>query len=489
MKYILSIDQGTTSSRAILFDNESNVIFKAQMEVKCYFPNDGWVEQNPNDIYISVLNVINESLVNANITYSDIDSIGITNQRETTIIWNKKTGVPIYNAIVWQSRQSLDICNKREKYKDSVHEKTGLLINPYFSASKIRFILDNVKDAQKMAENGELCFGTVDTWLMYKLSEGKIFKTDVTNASRTMLFNIKTLTWDEELLEFFNIPKGILPTVHPSSYYFGNATILNKDLKIMAVAGDQQASLFGQNCFSIGESKNTYGTGCFMLMNIGKEIKYSKNGLLTTIAWQINDEVYYALEGSVFIGGAAVQWLRDELNLINNAKESEEHAYQAKEDNVYFVPAFVGLGAPYWDNECRGSFFGLTRSTNKNDIIRAVLNSIDLQVKDIIKTMEKDTSLKLKILKVDGGATDNNYLMQYQADILNVKLMLPNCLETTALGVAYLSGLASGYYKSIEEIKNIHKYKKVFYPKMNAQKRKEIDQKWKKAIKITREFK
>ena len=252
MKYILSIDQGTTSSRAILFDNESNVIFKAQMEVKCYFPNDGWVEQNPNDIYISVLNVINECLVNANITYSDIDSIGITNQRETTIIWNKKTGVPIYNAIVWQSRQSLDICNKREKYKDSVHEKTGLLINPYFSASKIRFILDNVKDAQKMAENGELCFGTVDTWLMYKLSEGKIFKTDVTNASRTMLFNIKTLTWDEELLEFFNIPIGILPSVHPSSYYFGNATILNKDLKIMAVAGDQQASLFGQNCFSIG---------------------------------------------------------------------------------------------------------------------------------------------------------------------------------------------------------------------------------------------
>ena len=489
MKYILSIDQGTTSSRAILFDNESNVIFKAQMEVKCYFPNDGWVEQNPNDIYISVLNVINECLVNANITYSDIDSIGITNQRETTIIWNKKTGVPIYNAIVWQSRQSLDICNKWEKYKDSVHKKTGLLINPYFSASKIRFILDNVKDAQKMAENGELCFGTVDTWLMYKLSEGKIFKTDVTNASRTMLFNIKTLTWDEELLEFFNIPKGILPSVHPSSYYFGNATILNKDLKIMAVAGDQQASLFGQNCFSIGESKNTYGTGCFMLMNIGKEIKYSKNGLLTTIAWQINDEVYYALEGSVFIGGAAVQWLRDELNIINNAKESEEHAYQSKEDNVYFVPAFVGLGAPYWDNECRGSFFGLTRSTNKNDIIRAVLNSIDLQVKDIIKTMEKDTSLKLKILKVDGGATDNNYLMQYQADILNVKLMLPNCLETTALGVAYLSGLASGYYKSIEEIKNIHKYKKVFYPKMNAQKRKEIDQKWKKAIKIAREFK
>lgn len=488
--YILAIDQGTTSTRAMLFDKRANVFFKAQEEVECYFPHDGWVEQNGLDIWLSVLNVVNDVLAKCNITYDDIDSIGITNQRETSLIWDKKTGMPVYNAIVWQSRQSAPICAEWKNYEKLVHEKTGLIINPYFSASKIRFILDHIENGQARAENGELMFGTIDTWLMYKLSGHKIFKTDVTNASRTMLFNIKTLEYDDELLKLFNIPKCILPSVHASSYYFGDASFLKEGLKICGVAGDQQAALFGQNCFNEGETKNTYGTGCFMLMNIGHEPTLSNNGLVTTVAWKIGDEVTYALEGSVFIGGAVVQWLRDEMRMIKSAKDSENYAYHVKNElGVYVVPAFVGLGAPYWDDECRGAIFGLTRATSKDHFIRAVLNSIALQSKDVMKTMEKDSKKKIKCLRVDGGATANNYLMQYQSDILKAKIKLPFCLETTALGVAYLAGLNSGFWKNIEEVKQVHRIQKEFEPKMDNKTIKEIDKKWRMAIKATRVFK
>ena len=489
-KYILVVDQGTTSSRAILFNHNEEIVYKSQQEVTCFFPNDGWVEQNALDIYLSVLNVINDILLKTNLTYNDIDSLGITNQRETTIIWDKKTGMPVYNAIVWQSRQSADICEKWKKYEKTVHVKTGLIINPYFSASKIRFILDHIENGQKRAENGELMFGTVDTWLMYKLSRENIFKTDYTNASRTMFFNIHTLEYDDELLKLFNIPRCMLPEVRPSSYFYGNATALNENLKIRAVAGDQQAALFGQNCFEKGESKNTYGTGCFMLMNTGKEPILSENGLITTIACSYDEEIVYALEGSVFMGGACVQWLRDQMRMIKSAGESENYAKKVENSGgVYVVPAFVGLGAPYWDDNCRGAIFGLTRGTTKEHFINATLNSIALQAKDVLSVMEKESKTKISLLKVDGGATANDYLMQYQSDILDVKLLLPNCLETTALGACYLAGLNSGYFESVEEIKKIHKYKKEFLPNMSKKDREEIDKKRAKAIEATRVFK
>lgn len=488
--YILALDQGTTSSRAMLFDRRGHVFFKAQQEVKCLFPHEGWVEQNALDIWLSILNVINDILAKCNLTYDDIDSIGLTNQRETTVVWDKSTGMPVYNAIVWQSRQSASYCQSWKEHEDLVHEKTGLIINPYFSASKIRFILDHIPNGQERAERGELLFGTIDTWLMYKLSNHAIFKTDVTNASRTMLFNINTLTWDDELLNLFKIPRCMLPEVHSSSYFFGYATALKPDLRITGVAGDQQAALFGQNCFTEGESKNTYGTGCFMLMNIGDKPILSKNGLITTIAWEIDGKVTYALEGSVFIGGAVVQWLRDQMRMIKHAHETEDYANKVKTDlGVYVVPAFVGLGAPYWDDQCRGAVFGLTRGTTKEHFIRAVLNSVALQSKDVMKTMVKDSKTKSKILKVDGGATANSYLMQYQADILNCKILLPYCLETTALGAAYLAGLCSGFWKDLDEIKNIHCYQKEYTPKMEKEKIKEIDKKRKAAIKATRTFK
>lgn len=488
--YILALDQGTTSSRAMLFDRRGHVFFKAQQEVKCLFPHEGWVEQNALDIWLSILNVINDILAKCNLTYDDIDSIGLTNQRETTVVWDKSTGMPVYNAIVWQSRQSASYCQSWKEHEDLVHEKTGLIINPYFSASKIRFILDHIPNGQERAERGELLFGTIDTWLMYKLSNHDIFKTDVTNASRTMLFNINTLTWDDELLNLFKIPRCMLPEVHGSSYFFGYATALKPDLRITGVAGDQQAALFGQNCFTEGESKNTYGTGCFMLMNIGDKPILSKNGLITTIAWEIDGKVTYALEGSVFIGGAVVQWLRDQMRMIKHAHETEDYANKVKTDlGVYVVPAFVGLGAPYWDDQCRGAVFGLTRGTTKEHFIRAVLNSVALQSKDVMKTMVKDSKTKNKILKVDGGATANSYLMQYQADILNCKILLPYCLETTALGAAYLAGLCSGFWKDLDEIKNIHCYQKEYTPKMEKEKIKEIDKKRKAAIKATRTFK
>lgn len=490
MKYILAIDQGTTSSRALIFNNYGKVEFKSQVEVECQFPHSGWVEQNALDVWVSVLNVVNDALAKMNITVDDIHAIGITNQRETTVIWDKKTGLPVYNAIVWQSRQSADICERWQPYKELIHSKTGLILNPYFSASKIRFILDHIERGQERAENGELMFGTIDTWLMYKLSKGKIFKTDVSNASRTMLFNINTLKYDNELLKIFNIPKKMLPKVEESYAYFGDASFLKKGLPIHGVAGDQQAALFGQNCFDAGQSKSTYGTGCFMLLNTGTKPIFSSNGIITTIAWTLNGETKYALEGSVFMGGACVQWLRDQLKLIKTSSESEQCALNVRNDlGVYVVPAFVGLGAPYWDDDCMGAVFGLTRGTTKDHFIRAVLNSIAYQVKDVIDVMEKEGNLKIESLKVDGGATSNRYLMQFQSDILGSQIIIPECLETTALGVAYLAGLGSGYWISLDEIKKIHSIKEIYKPTMEQE---EIDKKyrkWKKAVETTRMFK
>ena len=489
-KYILSVDQGTTSSRAILFDQQGMPCCSAQREVTCLFPNPGWVEADALSIWISVIDVINELLIKANITFSSIDSIGITNQRETTVIWDRSTGMPVYNAIVWQSRQTTAICEQYAEQKEFIHEKTGLLINPYFSMSKIRFILDHIPNGQERASKGELMFGTIDSWLIYKMTQGKVHATDVSNASRTMLFNINTLKWDDELLKLFNIPKAILPKVYPSSYNYGKATHFDKNLSICGVAGDQQAALFGQTCFEPGESKNTYGTGCFMLMNTGNKAVISKKGLLTTVGWQIGKEVVYALEGSVFVGGATVQWLRDQLGLIKESSDSEVYANRCEDSGgVYVVPAFVGLGTPYWDDQARGAIFGLTRGSNKYQIVRASLEGIAYQCKDVIEVMKKETKTPLKCLKVDGGATANKYLMQFQSDILQTTILLPTCLETTALGAAYLSGLNSGFFSSIDVIKKIHSYQNTYIPNM---KKSEVDRRyngWKTAIKATRTFK
>ena len=489
-KYILSIDQGTTSSRAILFDHEGHVCSMAQREVECLFPKPGWVEANALGIWVSVIDVVNEVLVKENVTMESVDSIGITNQRETSIIWDKNTGLPVYNAVVWQSRQSSLICDALEDKKEYIHEKTGLLINPYFSASKIRFILDHIPDGQKRAESGELLFGTVDSWLIYKMTKGLIHATDASNASRTMLYNINTNEWDDDLLKLFNIPKSMLPKVYPSSYCYGKASFFSNDVPICGVAGDQQAALFGQTCYEVGESKNTYGTGCFMLINTGDKPVLSKKGLLTTVAWQIGDKYTYALEGSVFVGGAVVQWLRDQMQMLRHSADSEAMAMQVKDTNgMYFVPAFVGLGTPYWDDDARGSAFGMTRGTTKNHFVRACLEAIAYQCKDVFEVMKSETNCCLKNLKVDGGATKNKFLMQFQSDILNTEIMLPTCLETTALGAAYLAGLASGFYKDLEEIKSVHSYQAVYKPTMDL---KEVEEKysgWLKAIEATRQYK
>lgn len=487
-KFILSIDQGTTSTRAILFDSKGINRFQAVAEVKCLYPHPGWVEQDPLELWVSVINVINEVLIKANLTMKNIDSIGITNQRETTVIWDKETGIPIHNAIVWQSRQSLSICDKYEKQKAMIHQKTGLLLNPYFSASKIRFILDATK-SQKRAEAGELLFGTIDSWILFKLTKGEVHATDVTNASRTMLFNIFEMKWDDELLRLFAIPKVMLPSVKPSSHKFGEAKFFKPAVPICGVAGDQQAALFGQACFKTGESKNTYGTGCFMLMNIGSTPILSKKGLLTTVAWQIDGKVTYALEGSVFVGGAAVQWLRDQMKLIKDAPDSERSAREVKDsEGVYVVPAFVGLGTPYWDSDARGAIFGLTRGTTKYHIVRATLESIAYQSKDVIEVMKKEAKTDLVSLKVDGGATANGYLMQFQSDILECTLKLPQCLETTALGAAYLSGLATGFWANCEQIQQIHSYQAIFEPTMDPLEINRRYKGWKKAVASTRTF-
>ena len=489
-KYILAIDQGTTSSRAILFDKNGLPKVSAQREVVCLYPQSGWVEADALNIWVSVMDVVNEVLAKANIDWASIDSIGLTNQRETTVLWDKKTGMPVYNAIVWQSRQSSDICDSVNDKKEFIHNKTGLLINPYFSASKIRFILDRIPNGQKRAENNELLFGTIDSWLIYKMTNGNVHATDVTNASRTMLYNINDMEWDVELCKLFNIPMSLLPTVYPSSYRFGMATYFDKNTPICSVAGDQQAALFGQTCFETGESKNTYGTGCFMLLNTGDKPTFSKNGLLTTVAWQIGDRVTYALEGSVFIGGAIVQWLRDEMRMIYTAAESEEKAFNCSDSGgVYVVPAFTGLGTPYWDDDARGGVFGLTRGTNRDQFIRACLEGIAYQCKDVFEVMKNEAGFNLVALKVDGGSTANRYLMQFQSDILNTEIILPKCLETTALGAAYLAGLNSGFYKNLDEIKKIHSFQAIYKPRMCQS---EIDNKyrgWKKAVEATKIFK
>lgn len=486
----MAIDQGTTSTRAILFDYEGNAISTAQREVPNIFPNEGWVEISPLKVWISVVDVINEVLINANTDMGHIDSIGITNQRETAIIWEKATGLPVYNGIVWQSRQSVEICESLEEYREIIHQKSGLLINPYFSASKIRWILDHIPNGQQRAEAGELMFGTVDTWVIYKLTQGRTYATDVTNASRTMLFNIFDLKWDDDLLKIFNVPKCMLPEVKSSSDDYGEASYFPGNVHILADAGDQHASLFGHNCFNAGDSKNTYGTGCFMLMNTGTKPIISKNGLLTTIAWKLKDQVIYALEGSVFVGGASIQWLRDGLQVIEQANESEKCATKVDDaEGVYFVPAFVGLGTPYWDDDVRGSMFGITRATTKYHIIRATLEAIAYQTRDVFEVMKKEAGIEINSLRVDGGATQNNFLMQFQSDILQVEVKKPKCLETTALGVAYLAGLHSGYWKDTWDIRSKHQYQAKFTPQMS----KEIAQKklkgWDLAVKCAINFK
>jgi len=489
-KYILSIDQGTTSTRAILIDENGDVVNMTQQEVVCLFPHSGWVEVDALTIWVSVINVINEVLVKENIDWKNIDSIGLTNQRETTVVWDKKSGLPICNAIVWQSRQSANICERFEDKKEYIHQKTGLLINPYFSASKIIYMLENVEGALERAKKGELLFGTIDSWIIYRMTQGKVHATDVSNASRTMLLNLNTLKWDKELCEMFNIPMNMLPKVLPSSYDYGEATFFSKGVHICGVAGDQQAALFGQTCFEVGESKNTYGTGCFMLMNIGDKPTLSKSGLLTTVGWQIGKEVVYALEGSVFIGGAVIQWLRDKMHLIETSAESEEKALSCHDTHgVYIVPAFTGLGTPYWDDNARGAIFGLTRNSSDAHIVRASLEAVAYQCKDVFEVMKKESHFNLTRLNVDGGATANNYLMQFQSDILETEIILPKCLQTTALGASYLAGLASGYFKNLDHIKKIHECQKIFKPMMSKDEIKKRYSGWKKAVEVTRMYK
>lgn len=487
-KYIVALDQGTSSSRAILFDENQKIVNISQKEIKQIYPKEGWVEHDPMDIWSTQNRVLTEVLAKENVSYDQILAIGITNQRETTILWNKKTGKPVYNAIVWQCRRTAKYCDSLKEdmeLKEYIEENTGLVIDSYFSATKIKWILDNVPNVRKIVEKGEILFGTVDTWLLWKLTNGKIHATDYTNASRTMIYNVKELKWDQYLLDKLEIPHNILPKVKDSSGIFGylNINETSTAIPICGIAGDQQAALFGQACFNKGESKNTYGTGCFLLMNIGEKFVKSNNGLITTIAMGINGKIQYALEGSIFIGGAAIQWLRDEVKLISDASDTEYFAGKVKDcGGVYVVPAFVGLGAPYWDMYARGAILGITRGTNKNHIIRATLESIAYQTKDILLAMEEDSGLKLSKLKIDGGASANNFLMQFQADILDVAVERPQIPETTALGAAYLAGLAVGLWNSPNEISQNWQLEKVFTPNMLSNERKIKYKKWKKAV-------
>ncbi len=492
--YILSIDQGTTSTRAIIFDKNSQIIASASEEITQIYPNSGWVEQNANEIWISVLTVMARVLIDANLKARDINAIGITNQRETTVVWEKETGNPVYHAIVWQSRQTQDICDDLEKkgFESMIKSKTGLIIDPYFSGTKIKWILDHIKNGKQRAKNNELLFGTIDSWILYKLTGG-IHKTDYTNASRTMLYNINDLCWDKELCDMLDIPISMLPEVRPSSEIYGYTVpyhFFGEKTPISGIAGDQQAALFGQTCFEDGMVKNTYGTGCFMLMNTGEKPVYSKNGLLTTIAWGLDGKVNYALEGSVFVAGSAVQWLRDGIEIIEDAKETENLAKALKDnEGVYIVPAFVGLGTPYWDSEARGAMFGLTRGTTVNHFARSILEAICYQSLDVLDAMQKDAKLPIKSFKVDGGAIVNNFMMQFQSDILNIDVYRPKITETTALGAAYLAGLAVGMWKSLDEIKSSWHLDKVFEPKMTDKKREQNIKGWKVAIEATRKYK
>lgn len=489
-KYIIALDQGTTSSRAIIFDSEQKIVGVAQKEFRQIYPKEGWVEHDPMEIWSSQSGVLAEVIARTGVSQHDIIGLGITNQRETTIVWDKNTGKPIYNAIVWQCRRTAKICDELKKIEgldEYVRENTGLLIDAYFSGTKIKWILDNVEGAREKAERGELLFGTVDTWLIWKLTNGRVHATDYTNASRTMIYNIKTLQWDEKLLKVLGIPKSMLPEVKDSSGTFGYANLGGKGghrIPIAGVAGDQQAALFGQACFNSGDSKNTYGTGCFLLMNTGEKIVRSRNGLVTTIAIGLDGKVQYALEGSIFIGGASVQWLRDELKLVSESGDTEYFARKVKDNGgVYVVPAFVGLGAPYWDMYARGAILGLTRGANKNHIIRATLESIAYQTRDVLEAMQEDSGIKLSELKVDGGAAANNFLMEFQADILDTRVRRPVTLETTALGAAYLAGLAVGFWESKDEITAQWKLDKEFLPNMNSEERDLKYKGWKKAVK------
>jgi len=494
-KYIMALDQGTTSSRAILFDKSGKIFHTAQQEFTQYFPKSGWVEHNADEIWSSILAVIAGVLSEKNIVAEQIEGIGITNQRETTVVWDKNTGKPIYNAIVWQSRQTAGICDnlKESGYNDLFRDKTGLLIDAYFSGTKVKWILDNVEGAREKAERGELLFGTIDTWLVWKLSGGKRHVTDYSNASRTLMYNIHELKWDEELLSILGVPASMLPEVCPSSeiyahteksHFFGHAA------PIAGIAGDQQAALFGQACFESGMVKNTYGTGCFMLMNTGDKAVKSEHGLLTTIAWGIDGKVEYALEGSIFVAGSAIQWLRDGLRMFRNSSESEEYAKRVEStEGVYVVPAFVGLGTPYWDSDVRGAIFGLTRGTEKEHLIRATLESLAYQTKDVLDAMEADSGISLKTLRVDGGAVENDFLMQFQADLLNVPVERPLISETTALGAAYLAGLAVGFWTDRSEISAHWNLDRPFEPEMEQQQREDLYAGWQKAVKAAIAFK
>ncbi|WP_026651921.1 glycerol kinase GlpK [Butyrivibrio proteoclasticus] len=491
-KYVMALDAGTTSNRCILFNEKGEVVSCAQKEFTQFFPQPGWVEHDANEIWQTQLSVAREAMKKVEASYSDIAAIGITNQRETVIVWDRKTGQPVSHAIVWQCRRTADYAAKKMEEEPGIIEKfqkkTGLKFDPYFSGTKIRWILENVEGVRERAENGELCFGTVDSWLIYKLTKGAVHVTDYSNASRTLLFNINTLEWDEELCKILEVPMSMLPEVKPSSCVYGetDSEFFGGPIKIAGAAGDQQAALFGQTCFTEGEAKNTYGTGCFMLMNTGDKPIFSQNDLLTTIAWGLDGKVEYALEGSVFVAGAAIQWLRDELKVIDSSPDSEYFATQVKDTNgCYVVPAFTGLGAPYWDPYARGAIIGLTRGVNKYHIIRATLESLAFQTYDVLHAMELDTGKKITTLKVDGGASKNNFLMQFQSDILDTKVLRPSCVETTAMGAAYLAGLAVGYWKSKDDVINNWSVDKAFTSEMSGIQREKELKGWKKAVNST----
>ncbi|MFK5883156.1 MAG: glycerol kinase GlpK [Candidatus Izemoplasma sp.] len=494
-KYVLAIDQGTSSSRAIIFDNKGKIVYQASKKIDMIYIEEDFVEQKASEIWTTVLTSMASCMFEAGILADEIENIGITNQRETTILWDRRTGNPIYKAIVWQSKQSNSICDelKEQGYSELFKEKTGLLIDPYFSASKIKWVLDNIEGAKQLMDEGNLMFGTVDTWLLYKLTGEKVHKTDVTNASRTLMFNINTLEWDQEILDILGIDKSILPEVVDSNAHFGTTTeftFFGKKVPITGILGDQQAALFGQQCFEKGEIKNTYGTGCFMLMNTGEKLVQSKNGLLTTIAYSLDGNVVYALEGSVFVAGSAIQWLRDSMKFFKEASESEKQALSV-EDNygVYFVPAFAGLGTPYWDSECKGAIYGLTRGTTREHITRATLESLAYQTKDIIEVMSRESNIEITSLKVDGGASMNNFLMQFQSDILNSEIARQSISETTALGAAFISGLSSGFYKDMDQLKSFSKESLVFKPMITEEKRNKLYNGWKVAINCSIQFK
>lgn len=487
-KYIMALDQGTTSSRCILFSESGSIVSTAQKEFTQIYPNAGWVEHDPMEIWSTEYSVAVEAMAKIGAKPEDIAGIGITNQRETTIVWDKRTGIPVYNAIVWQCRRTSNFCDelKEKGFEAKIKSKTGLILDPYFSGTKIKWILDNVEGARQEAEAGNLLFGTVDTWLIWNLTKGKIHATDYSNASRTMLYNIYDLKWDEELLEMMDIPMSMMPKVLPSSYTYGvtDKFLFGAEIPIAGVAGDQQSALFGQTCYEEGTAKNTYGTGCFMLMNTGEKAVESKNGLITTIAWGVDEKVEYALEGSVFVAGAAIQWLRDELRMIKSAADTEEYCLAVEDTNgVYMVPAFVGLGAPYWDPYARGTIVGLTRGAKKEHFIRAVVESLAYQSYDILKAMEEDSGITLKSLRVDGGASANNFLMQFQSDVLGVDVLRPEVIETTAYGAACLAGLAIGIFKSKDEIKSKWTLSRRFSPSINGDKKRELLSNWHEAVK------